>query len=89
MWLFFRKNHFSSKRHLMHTFQGTLHPSRWGEANLRMSGCCDAEIAPGVESIAGNSRQEKKMGAGDCIVRHQKPRPQICVVSKVTVFQER
>jgi hypothetical protein len=30
----------------------------------------------------------KKMGAGDCIVRHQKPRPQICVVSKVTVFQD-
>jgi hypothetical protein len=30
----------------------------------------------------------KKMGAGDCKVRHQKPRPQICVVSKVTFFQE-
>jgi hypothetical protein len=28
------------------------------------------------------------MGAGDCMVRHQKPRPQICVVSKVTFFQE-
>jgi hypothetical protein len=29
----------------------------------------------------------KKMGAGDCKVRHQKPRPQICVVSKVTFGQ--
>jgi hypothetical protein len=32
---------------------------------------------------------EEKMGAGECKLRHQKPRPQICVVSKVTVFQER
>ena len=29
---------------------------------------------------------EEKMGAGECKLRHQKPRPQICVVSKVTVF---
>jgi hypothetical protein len=27
------------------------------------------------------------MGAGDCKIRHQKPRPQICVVSKVTFVQ--
>jgi hypothetical protein len=33
-------------------------------------------------------RTLKKMGAGDCKIRHQKPRPQICVVSKVTFFQE-
>jgi hypothetical protein len=26
----------------------------------------------------------QKKGAGDCKPRHQKPRPQICVVSKVT-----
>jgi hypothetical protein len=29
---------------------------------------------------------EEKMGARECKLRHQKPRPQICVVSKVTVF---
>ena len=29
----------------------------------------------------------KKMGARDCKVRAQKPRPQICVVSKVTFGQ--
>jgi hypothetical protein len=33
-------------------------------------------------------RTLKKMGAGDCKIRDQKPRPQICVVSKVTFFQE-
>jgi hypothetical protein len=31
----------------------------------------------------------KKMGAGDGKVRDQKPRPQICVVSKVTFDQDR
>jgi hypothetical protein len=33
--------------------------------------------------------QVKKMGAGDGNVRDQKPRPQICVVSKVTFGQDR
>jgi hypothetical protein len=62
------------------------------EANLGTRSCCDAEIAQEVSQLQDRAeramRTLKKMGAGDCKTRHQKPRPQICVVSKVTFFQE-